>query len=52
MPITVHRTVIPAGQSVGLPRKIGDANTNIRTSRKAGSFFAYIRFSEIFPLDF
>ena len=51
MPIIVHRTVIPAGQYVGLPRKIGNANTNRRTSRKAG-FFAHIRFSEIFPLDF
>ena len=35
MPIIVHRTVIPAGQYVGLPRKIGNANTNRRTSRKA-----------------
>ena len=38
MPIAVHRTVIPAGQYVGLPRKIGNANTNRRTRLRSGSF--------------
>ncbi len=37
MPIIVHRTVIPAGQYVGLPRKIG--NANISKNQSKGCFF-------------